>query len=1762
MDQRAIVGPPRHAVAAGAATPIGLAGAVIWSTTENRLLLWNGATWQPAKNYLGSVVYTASTTLVASDADAFLGFDVPTPHTLTIPPNTFAVGQVINGVQLGLGATQFVAGADVTINSYLGLYTAGQYATWYLYQRSLNVWELRGDLKSSISSLLYALTNFTIYNCYLSSLGGGEAGVATGFGVFAMFRLGALGTTGRTIVGRSNNSNAGWMVYIGTTNLLRFYVASGAGAFVSSPTYQLTTCDVGKVFCIAGVDSGSGVQAWVGKTWLGAETARTGFTAHAGSMSIGALEGNQPDAGADLGVIGALTWRGVPSGAAIQGLFDTARQTGDVPSSISVASVRGLKSFTSANYYSVAGGFVGVRTGFAVGVHVRWDAVPTSSNGRIMGKSDGSTKGWRIVGYNGNFYMDVFGDAGASGDKGTPNYPITTSDVGQPMFALFVHDGSFLRAYFAGLETGYREWGSGSAIVGYADPTGSAFYLGKDATGSDASGVTVFGAVMKNGVPTSQEMTVWFNACKAAGRIQPLLGEVTRYDVATDTATGSSTAPATLTDRAGGGNSLTKSGTPTVAEIGVTVTHRYSARDQLKSTAVPTTRLYGARGFTASNYLTVPTTAVPGSLSGFSVRVRMRHDATPSNNMTIFANAESLVAGKGFSFYYTAGMLRVYSYSSGTDVLYYSITSADYAAAYLVYTIVFTGSSWRFYQSDRLLLELAGTYAVPAGTSSIGIFYPTLVNPCTAFSVFEVAYGTGVPSQSDLLTAFMADTLVIPGQTDHRWVLGDGISVPASIADLGTGTPAAVTRVGTLELAAAPMLMRPPAQVEDTLTRSPLDAMARQSGIGVMTTDLSRDGRRTLGIQGCVAANLLQTVAGGGIPGVVDGWWVECLIHKRYLVGDQIVFSSYNGSSGWAINARTDFTYFYAQSSGGLVTMTGAAMSDGVHHVALVYTGATLIGYVDGVQIASAAQTTYVPSTAATTFGAHATGASPATSQGIYGGSGGHFKPTAAEIAAAAFSALLNLRPMGIPGKTSHLWDFTTDVLAAGETIPAKVIDRIGSDDLTRYGGNRVATAIAPMYGVGYPSTSGYFGLSSGGPVGNGTNGIGVAIVFRLERLPTSTGVLVDRFPTAGTTGFSVVLDSSSYCYFAVRDTTGAQVNSSMVLFSAADVGIPIIVFFQVQPGLLQGWICRGGVTTKLTDVVMSNLYAPPSTSVGLGVGARIADGSANYPASGVSIFDVEVVTQWLTAGDVTTLMESTQTSWKLPTLVGKTGWRPDFQAALATGVMPTLQINDTAGSAPLLRSGMPQLARMAGVQGMADWSVSSNYQTRPGLGLCGHAAGFWVSIVFRVPGPSSAMRMLVETFNGVNGYFLRLDGSNNIAASITLGTQSMTGLYGTIVVATLVYTGTVGRLYVNGIKKGSDYTYTYPVATGQMVLGYDYPSASQVAGDIEIFGVVGGNGASTVPTDAEMWSHYLGCTFARAPIAISGKTTHLYDITQDIAAAGTTNLPTVLRERVSGVEHMARVGAPLQVAQRTERTYSYDTSPILYGLANHSDNDYYDTQDGEAGDLMGWWGYVAFVVTSQAVSSATRALIGKLTATTGWDIRVTGTNSVVQVGWQDSTPAYAYVGAAALGAADVGKVQVYGWTWDAPSGMVRVYHKRVLSTSASRTGYTPGTGRFILGTGYTAGYAATSGLSILGFALGRGTPTLGEWHYVYDVVVAKETMVAIPGRTTMMVDVSSDIRENNGVLPGMLRDRVGTSHLARTGQPTVTPHYARVYGW
>jgi len=89
-------------------------------------------------------------TLVASDENSLVTMDNASANTLTIPTNAgvaFAIGSVVNIVQLGAGATTIAGDTGVTVNGVsAGSATLNaQYSTASIIKVATDTWVLAGD---------------------------------------------------------------------------------------------------------------------------------------------------------------------------------------------------------------------------------------------------------------------------------------------------------------------------------------------------------------------------------------------------------------------------------------------------------------------------------------------------------------------------------------------------------------------------------------------------------------------------------------------------------------------------------------------------------------------------------------------------------------------------------------------------------------------------------------------------------------------------------------------------------------------------------------------------------------------------------------------------------------------------------------------------------------------------------------------------------------------------------------------------------------------------------------------------------------------------------------------------------------------------------------------------------------------------------------------------------------------------------------------------------------------------------------------------------------------------------------------------------------------------------------------------------------------------------------------------------------------------------------------------------------------------------
>lgn len=1140
----------------------------------------------------------------------------------------------------------------------------------------------------------------------------------------------------------------------------------------------------------------------------------------------------------------------------------------------------------------VNGGEAGLASGFGLMGAIRVDAIGFTYSRHLFNRSNTGISAGYLPWIDTSSRLSFGAANGAATAVIAPTYQLTASDVGRILTLIGWHDGSKVR-----LAVNRHQQQDGTAITGYT-PASATFptSLGNVATSigvGQASSIVELGWLTFRGVPTIQS-----------------LGDAVDY--------------------------FRRFGNLPNAIAGVSLSHRWSVRDQLRSTPPPSGKQYGARAFTAANYITIPSGACPGSLGGFSVRVRMRHDWTPANNSTIFQNAESLAGTKGISFYYTAGSLRIYNYATAADALTYTLSTAEYTLPYVSYWVVFTGAAWRLYKGDRLLLEVAGTYAVPNAQASIGIFLPTLVNPCSAFTIYEVAYGTGVPSQADITAAFNADSLIIPNQTDHRWVLGAAGGVPAAPVDLGTASPVSLSRVGTLELSTTPAASVPPSNVEDTATGASGDRMGRSGTVQVVACDLAKDGRKTLGACGWSASNGLNHAT--ACPGDVAGFAIAGVARLDAGVSSanrDLVSRRDNGSPGWEVRTGGTHSAIYLAlgCTGGTVapsvTVPASDLGMWVPFVAN-YTGGTngtcQIFWKTPYQQASAVTVgTFVPYTSGPfMIGRRNVDILPADaviSEVRFAHIAGGLTFDEVRALFASFDSTGKVGAM--PSRASQAWgyDLTLDIQAAGgDTVPATATERVaGVDNLSRTGGLQLDGA-----GVrGFDATH----LIS---AGLGLRGAVAGHWFELlvtKRATTTDEVLASDF-TGNTTGG---------WYADIAANSKLQIGMSS---ASAAVGLSSLP--AVSDGLHHiAGVYDGTKTIAYLDgvqVATSPTFTYVVATTPLIIGAQTAAGA--FPATNQTVHGISGGNAIPTPAEIATAAAAALAQGKVVGIPGKTDKRWSMVEDTGGTALPRTYAERVAGVDIAVPAGQPlQVGRrteraygsetspiLNGLLSASDsdyLSVSGAQST-----FFGSLAGYWSAALIQILSQANSRTRSIfgRIWVGGRGFELRIVGAcaqaylyhcNAAGSGIGSPLASFTASdVGKLLMLHGVYDGPAqkARLFLRRVEQGSGSAavgYSLPTAADQTQILKSPTFAAQYCQDVVVYGVAAGVG---VPTLAQIQAHHDAVMAAERMVEIPNMTDLLVDCTTEIALNSGVS-PAAYRD-LKGGPSFTRNGAPAVTPQ------------------------------------------------------------------------------------------------------------------------------------------------------------------------------------------------------------------------------------------------------
>lgn len=950
------------------------------------------------------------------------------------------------------------------------------------------------------------------------------------------------------------------------------------------------------------------------------------------------------------------------------------------------------------------------------------------------------------------------------------------------------------------------------------------------------------------------------------------------------------------------------------------------------------------------------------------------------------------------------------------------------------------------------------------------------------------------------------------------------------------------------------------------------------------------------GITGFSATSFFQSSVGGGEPGIASGFGIVKLVRVNALgQSTRVLGSLRTSSSGWQFGLRSTNDFYLSCHDGSIFRDSPPAFLTAsdvgrVHCViGIMSTANGLQTWLDRRQIGTSTPIgAYAAASVAQTLGADTGGTFPSPYLDELAELAFRGIPTPAQLE-AFFDAvrMLGDLPSTMQGATISHRESVRDqlralggVITSGQTAPATLDDtitRAAADALARQGSPTVVTIDTSRDGrrtlgvLGTFSETSYLEAVGGVPGAAGGFALQVICLFRSGQASQTRVFLscCDDPITSGWNAFTTGTNAS--LYFSIQNASGSNLNIGPFAIPTSALDRHVLVQLRYT-GTVFELSFDGAVVATLTAS-----YRPVASSILTRVG-RDRRAGLGQAGSAIEVYGLSGGNGSASAADMTAAYAETMRTGRLARLSNDQHYWWFGDDILAAGETVPAQILDRIGTDHLTRVDFQLVtASVAGktMRGIRGWAQGINRYSSISTIFPGVPAGFWIAAI-ATPTDATLAAIVSNQQNtaGVPGVSLVLEsglwraygwnGSANVAlayAAYTLGAPQH---------AIFQFTGTEWQIYVDRNVLGAGRTTApYVAPTNQALLIGDALTKAPKA-DQPIFGLVCGTG---VLTQAERESLYDQWQATGDVGIVPGKTSLRYPFTALTAGKTAGDAPpTMLADSISGsaAAQLVRSGSGLQVAQRTERTWSYETSPIYRSVrATSTAQGAYRALSGPGapGDAAGFWALVAFLALPTDVD-ASRFLFGHLNNvdSTGWDIRTTGKNALIGVGFRDSG-AYALLGSSVIPTSEIGKIHVAAFTWDAPAGMFRPFYRRVAGSPQVRSGHVPATGlQLSLGAASYEGYSATD-CGVLGGAYGAGVLTLAEYQAACDHIMSRETLIGLlPARDkSVLIDVSADCNENGGALPDVLKNRApgATGNaLSRSGTLSMHAQTARAYAW
>jgi hypothetical protein len=705
--------------------------------------------------------------------------------------------------------------------------------------------------------------------------------------------------------------------------------------------------------------------------------------------------------------------------------------------------------------------------------------------------------------------------------------------------------------------------------------------------------------------------------------------------------------------------------------------------------------LLGLSNFSAANFMqTAAGGGEAGAGTGFGTVEVFRLRQLPSALGVLMCR---LLATAGYQHYIAAG--GVFNSHNGTgagpNALTASFIASDVGRIQIVVSRITAVPGVHELYCNGVWLSVPQTAYVPASMSLYLGNNDSLGYPASTVDSLGLLAFRGVPTRAQLeaLVAAIRTRGDVPDAMDgavitHRWSLRDELR--------GTVVVDGQTA---------------PAQLTDTVTRAPVDALARQGSPVVRVIDQSADGRRLLGAMGFSASSRLETSPGRGIQGAAAGFHVFAVARWDVVppvITQQIVHAiDLSGVNGWTLQTFSNALRCVIVSGGtayisNVYTITAADLGQPLL-ACLHFTGTQLRLYMRRAQVgADVAAVFGVPGGVAMQVGSRSDGIA-FVSGAAFAVQGGHTNPTLAEIQQVFDTFDATGRLTAIPGKTEHLWDLTTDTLASGvDAVPAVVLDRVGTDHLTRVGPASWAGGLTLaqqttrlwsyettpiLYAVNALTDADHY-ASTDAVTGNAAGcWFGVPFVIESQSVPSQTRTLIGS--GAAGRGWSLSsAGSNSTLGSVLYSGSGAPTNGPVIVVAAADVGkLMLLIVSWDGAGKIHAYIKRaesgaGATMTGFTPALPADPFTlgrhPLNAQAASGIRILGCMGGVGVP----SLAEVQA------AHDAILALED------LVEIPGKTDYLISVkQDVLANGgALPATLVN-RKGAGGLTKVGAPQLA-------------------------------------------------------------------------------------------------------------------------------------------------------------------------------------------------------------------------------------------------------------------------------------------------------------------------------------------------------------------------------------------------------------------------------------------------------------------------------------